>query len=107
MRALRKDLGSSREEIARLRRENLTFRAAQKACEDCGIGDPAWISAKQASLEAEIVALRKDLDDTLDALRHLRQCQNFPFVGDSRDWWAAAVEEADAVLERFDIKATE
>ena len=57
--------------------------------------------------EQEIERLRKDLDDALEALRHLRQCQNFPFVGDSRDWWAAAISEADAVLARFDIKATE
>ena len=57
--------------------------------------------------EQEIERLRKDLDDTLEALRHLRQCQNFPFVGDSRDWWAVAVEEADAVLARFDSKTAE
>ena len=95
------------QEIKRLQRENLTFRAAQKACELCGPNSPVWIDGKPANVEAEVIALRKDLDDVLEALRHLRQCQTFPFVGDSRDWWAAAVEESDAVLARFDTKITE
>lgn len=56
------------------------------------------------SLVAEIETLRKDLDDALLALRHLRSCQHRPPIidHDSEHWWQAAVEEADAVLARFE-----
>lgn len=55
-------------------------------------------------LTSEIAAMRKDLDDALLALRNLRSCQHRPPIidHDSEHWWRAAVEEADAVLARFE-----
>ena len=55
-------------------------------------------------LQAKIVALRKDMDDVLLALSHLRSCQHCPPIidHDSEHRWQAAVEEADAVLARFE-----
>lgn len=60
---------------------------------------------KIVRLQAEIAALRKDLDDALLALRHLRSCQHRPPIidGDSEAWWRAAVDEADLLLTRFAI----
>ena len=63
--------------------------------------------AADDELTAEIAALRKDLDDALLALRHLRACQQrSPIMyHDSEHGWWAAVEEADAVLARLDSGA--
>jgi FAD/FMN-containing dehydrogenase len=106
------DLDSAREEIERLRRENLTFRAAQKACELCGPNSPVWIDGKPANVEAEVVALRTDLDDALDVLRHLRRLQKDVREPEETtdEWWdqvLRAGRDADTVLARFDIKTTE
>lgn len=59
---------------------------------------------KIVRLQAEIAALRKDLDDALLALHHIRSCQHRPPIidHDSEHRWQAAVEEADAVLARFE-----
>ena len=57
--------------------------------------------------EQEIARLCKDLDDALETLRRLRECQGISFDGKGWDSWAGAIEEADAMLARFNTKTTE
>lgn len=100
------DLREAAAAIERLQAENVSFRAAMKACSALRpVGDADICGGMSDALSAETTALRKDLDDVLDALRHLRSCQHRPPIidGDSEAWWRAAVDEADLLLTRFAI----
>ena len=79
------------------------FKALESALRP--VGDADICGGMSDALSAETTALRKDLDDVLDALRHLRSCQHRPPIidGDSEAWWRAAVDEADLLLTRFAI----
>lgn len=85
------DLYDAADAIERLQAENTSFRAAMKACEDCGPNDPVWIDGKPANLEAAAAGALETIADLTD------ECTTFRYElaraiaqrddeGDRLDW---------------------
>ncbi|MGE0295033.1 MAG: hypothetical protein AB7P97_22015 [Hyphomonadaceae bacterium] len=93
--ALRKDLDDAEGAIDRLQAENTSFRAAMKACEDCGPNDPVWIDGEPANLEAAAA----------DALEWLHFFIGRPvgliYSSAKRDQLSAAISALERFLPRY------
>ena len=85
------DLREAADAIERLQAENVSFRAAMKACEDCGPNDPVWVEGEPANLEAAAA-------DALEWLQFFCERPNGPPFGRLNRKRLAAAASA---LERY------
>lgn len=89
------DLYDAADAIERLQTENTSFRAAMKACEDCGPNDPVWTDGEPANLEAAAA----------DALEWLHFFIGRPvgliYSSAKRDQLSAAISALERFLPRY------
>ena len=90
------DLREAATAIERLQAENVSFRAAMKACEDCGPNDPVWIEGEPWNLEAAAA-------DALEWLRSFCARPNgLPLGSLNRERLAAAADALEGFMSQRD-----
>lgn len=90
------DLYDAADAIDRLEAENTSFRAAMKACEDCGPNDPFWVDGEPWNLEAAAA-------DALEWLRSFCARPNgLPLGSLNRERLAAAADALEGFMSQRD-----